>query len=494
MTSVVLAASAGIAGPAMAARRVGRPGEALVVETVGTKALAARYAPALSRIAAYASIHHRGYRLPGTTLVCTAPNGYTAFVRVGHADTGTRAALKPDHLFQIGSISKSMVALCIHQLAAEGRLSLGDDIRIHLPDIALPPEPPISLARILEHSSGLPDNSPLFPRTPDGKLWSAFPPGSAWSYSNTGYDLLGKVIERLDGGHLAVSLKRRIFDRLGMDTAQGQIIAADRRQYPTGYAPLDAAVDSHPGGTLAPAAWVNVTFGAGCVAATAADMARWLRYLTAAGQGQGAPLLPDALARAYTAPGIDAPGWASAGARYGAGLAHVSVEGRTLLHHTGGMVSFSSSLHVDPVAGVGCFASTNSGSQDYRPRDLTAYACAVLRSVAQPEPGLAPKPPAVAPAAPPPVRAAQPARAVPPELTALAGRYENDDPWFGAVTIEARPDGLYVEGQAPLELKPEGYWVVRAPASTERLRFTSPMNGRTQVLNLSGTEFVRRDI
>ncbi len=496
MKAAVLAASGAAAGPAAAATGAAHARRALHIDAPRQGDWSGRCAAALRRIAAYADLHRRGYGLPGLTLVCIAPDGSAAHVRSGYADLDSRAPVQPDHLFQIGSISKSMVALCIHQLAAEGRLSLDDDIRTALPGVALPADPPISLARILEHSSGLPDNAPLFPRTPDGKLWSAFPPGSAWSYSNTGYDMLGKVVERLDSQPLAVSLKRRIFDRLGMDGARGEIIAADRRRYPLGYAPLDAAVDSRPGGALAPAAWVNVTFGAGCVAATTADMGKWLKFLAAAGQGRGAPLLSDAQARAYAAPGIAAPGWASGGARYGAGLAHVPVEGRTLLHHTGGMVSFSSSLHVDPAAGVGCFASTNSGAQDYRPRDLTAYACALLRSVAQPEPGLAPKPARVAPAPPPPPTPRPPATAasIPPELAALAGRYENDDPWAGAVVIEARADGLYIDGQAPLDHKPDGYWVARAPVSTERLWFGGQMNGRAQVLNVSGSDFVRRDI
>ena len=52
----------------------------------------------------------------------------------------------------------------------------------------------------------------------------------------------------------------------------------------------------------------------------------------------------------------------------------------------------ASAIHVDPKAEVGCFASTNSGMQEYRPRDLTAYACAVLRAAVAPEPGLAWRP------------------------------------------------------------------------------------------------------
>lgn len=454
----------------------------------------ARFAGALQRIARYADAHRRQYRLPGLTLVCIAPQGYTAFVRSGYSHSETHRPLAPGELFQIGSISKSFVAMCVHQLAQEGRLALTDDIRKHLPEVALPPEPPISLINLLDHSSGLPDDAPLFPRTPDGKLWSAFAPGSAWSYSNTGFDLLGLMVARLDQAPLAKCLERRIFGPLGMKTARGQIVASERARYAASYTPWDDDKDNYPGGRLGPAAWVNVTGGAGCIAATTADMAHWLRYLAQAGAGKGAPLLSDKAAAAYVSATVAAPAWpsGSTGAHYGAGLAHVEVEGRTLLHHTGGMVSFSSAMHVDPQAGVGCFASTNSGKQEYRPRDVTAYACALLRSVVEPHAGLSPRPAPIKPgtAAPPPSVAGT----VSPEHARLAGRYENDDPWADPIVIEAREDGLYLGGKLRLEPHPEGYWTPQQPAITERVRFEGMLNGRPQVLNLSGKDFVRRDL
>ena len=69
------------------------------------------------------------------------------------------------------------------------------------------------------------------------------------------------------------------------------------------------------------------------------------------------------------------------GARYSLGLATVSVGGRQLLHHTGGMLTFSSSLHVDGEAGVGCFASVNAAlGNGYRPRAVTRYAVELMRA------------------------------------------------------------------------------------------------------------------
>ena len=168
------------------------------------------------------------------------------------------------------------------------------------------------------------------------------------------------------------------------------------------------------------------------------------------------------------------------------------IEGRTLLHHTGGMVSFSSAMHVDPVARVGAFASTNSGGQEYRPRDVTAFACALLRSVVTPEPGFAPKPkPAerrARPAAPPVTASTNPA------LSVFVGRYECDVAWRGAFTISADKDDLVLEGEAVLVRHPDGYWTIKAPVSTERIWFGPVLDGRSQWLSFSGVDFVRRDL
>ena len=371
-------------------------------------------------------------------------------------------------------------------------------MRQHLPGVALPDAPAISLTHLLQHSSGLPDDAPLFPHTPEGKLWSAFAPGSAWSYSNTGYLILGRIIERADGRSLAESLQRRIFSPLGMPKAQGRIMAKDRALYTAGYSPRDPEAEGSSI-VLDRAPWINVTSGAGCVAATSRDMAAWLRFLLAAGAGHGAGLLSDDQARAYAAPGIAAPGWSAPGsdvgpATYGSGLAHVTVEGRSLLHHTGGMLAYSSAMHVDPVAGVACFASTNMGGEGYRPRDITAYACARLRSVREPQAGLSPQPRAIKPLRPAAATAPIRTGAPDPALAALTGRYETDDPWTGAVTITCAGDRLMLDGDVALEQSPQGYWTPKGALSTERLWFLSLAQGRPQVLSLSGRLLERRDL
>jgi D-alanyl-D-alanine carboxypeptidase len=395
----------GLAGAGLATAAGAAPDPATAVSVEG--ASAGRYAAAIEDIRAYAAEHMAVYGLPGLTLSLVAPDGITAFMRFGHAEAESRAPLRADHLFQVGSISKSFTALCIFQLMEAGRLSLDTDVRDLLPGVPLPAGK-TSVQNLLNHSSGLPDDAPLFPRGGDERLWRGFEPGTRWSYSNLGFLMLGAIAERLDGRPLPQVIRHRVLEPLGMTATKPAILTEDRALYAHGYAGFYSDRGYPRAGPLGPAHWTDMTAGSGCVASTAGDMARYARYLIAAGQGKGAPLLSDAGASRFARATIDAPGWAVPGSKYANGLAVVEVGGRMLLHHTGGMLGFNSAIHVDPQGGVGAFASTNVGAVPYRPRDITAYACARLRAAVEGAP--APRP---APAPP-----------KPPEIADYLGHYE----------------------------------------------------------------------
>ena len=334
---------------------------------------APRLAGALAAIRAHAEDHLRQFGLPGLTLGLTTPDGFSTVLDFGFANRDSRAPIAPDTLFQIGSISKSMTATVIHQLAAEGKLNLTDRVSALLPVVPLPKGNAITVQHLLDHTAGLPDDAPLFA---PGGLWTAYAPGAHWQYSNTGYDMLGKIAEQAGGKPLGRLLAERVFTSLGMSRSRGAIVAADRGLYAQGYEPADLTVPFVRGAPLAPAAWVDVTFGAGSVASTAGDMIRWLRSLADAAQGRGGLGLSPAQAKAFTTHLVPSD---SAALTYGNGLMHVGGGGRSYLHHTGGMVSFSSSFHLDTASGVGAFASsTISAFAEYRPRVLTRYAVDAL--------------------------------------------------------------------------------------------------------------------
>ena len=344
----------------------------------GSPALAA----AIAAIRAHGEDHLRQLGLPGLTLGLTTPDGFSTVLDFGFANRDSRAPITPDTLFEIGSISKSMTAAVIHQLAAEGKFKLTDRAGALFPAAVLPRGNTITVQHLLDHAAGLPDDAPLFA---DGGLWTGYAPGAHWHYSNTGYDLLGKIAETAGGKPLGQLIAERIFAPLGMTRSRGAIVGADRTLYAQGYEPADLTVPFVRGAPLAPAAWVDVTFGAGSVASTAGDMIRWLRSLANAAQGRGGLGLGPAQAKAFTTHFVPSD---SAALTYGNGLMHVGAPpGRSYLHHTGGMVSFSSSFHVDTASGVGAFASsTISAFAEYRPRILTRFAVDALVEALQGRP------------------------------------------------------------------------------------------------------------
>src|SRR4029078_1161476 len=112
------------------------------------------------------------------------------------------------------------------------------------------------------------------------------------------------------------------------------------------------------------------------VASTADDMTRFMRSLANAAQGRGGLGLSPEQGRAFTSHFVPSD---EAGMSYGNGLMRVTNAGRSYLHHTGGMVSFSSSFHLDLGNGMAAFASSNlSGVACYPPKLVTRFAVDAL--------------------------------------------------------------------------------------------------------------------
>jgi CubicO group peptidase (beta-lactamase class C family) len=332
-----------------------------------------RIAAAVAAIRAYGEAHRTYFNLPGMTLGLVTPTGLRAVLNFGYANAEAKTPITPDTLFQVGSISKLMLAAVVHQFAAEGRLKLSDKLSTLLPGAPLPAGNRIEVQHLLDHVGGLPSDTPM---NAAGGLWTGYGPGEHWHYSNTGYEILGKLAEHVSGQPLREILRERIFAPLGMSRTRGAILGSDRLLYAQGYEAADPVAAYARGVPLAPAPWVDVTAGAGCVASTADDMLPLLLSLAAAVQGRGGLGLPPQQARTYATHAVpsDMPGMS-----YGNGLMHVGEGGRAYLHHTGGMLSFSSSFHVDIASGVGAFASsTINAFAEYRPRLLTRFAVDAL--------------------------------------------------------------------------------------------------------------------
>ncbi len=270
------------------------------------------YRPVIERVRAFAETDLSAKGFPGMTVALIGPDGFSALVPIGFANVDRGIAVMPDQLFQIGSISKSLVALCLYVLADRGKIDLDSTAQSLLPDHPLPSEP-ISLVQLLDHSSGLPNGAPPFPPVPGGKLWTGWKPGTHYSYSNLGYELLGAIIEQASGMPFARALETMVLKPLGMATAEPVIRIADRARYATGYVRARDDLNWRPKSPLEPAQWIDWDGPAGSVAASAPDMVRYLAYIVALGRGIGAPLFSDKLARRFVTPTRFARLWSGRG-------------------------------------------------------------------------------------------------------------------------------------------------------------------------------------
>ena len=204
---------------------------------------------------------------PGMTLGLAAADGPLRTSSYGHVDVAAKIPVSPSHLFEIGSISKSFVAMVVLQLHDEGKVDLQAPIHSYLPWLSMQTNfGEILIHHLLTHSSGMPDDPPLFPNSPQRRPRQALKPGSEFHYCNWGYDVLGRLIETVDSRPWSAAVTERIFKPLGMSDTVPTITSAVRSRIAQSYMPLhdDRPYPRH--GALAPAGNLAVEFAAGSIA------------------------------------------------------------------------------------------------------------------------------------------------------------------------------------------------------------------------------------
>jgi len=338
-----------------------------------------QYAECFKDLDTFVEQYMRAMNAPGMTLVMADRDGVQRVATYGFGDTESRVAIKPQDLFEIGSISKSFVANCLLQLHQEGKLDLQTPIAEYLPWFRIESKfSPINTHHLLTHTSGLPGDGPLFLSDPAGKHRAAYAPGNHFHYCNTGYVALGHLIWTLDGQSLAESFRKRIFSPLGMTQTEPFISLDIREKLTKNYMVFqnDRPYPRH--GRLAEAPAIVVTDGAGCIASTPHDMGLYIQMMANLGRGPKGSILSKDSFDLFSHPHIPADEFGPT-ASYGYGIAVDTLDGHKILRHTGGMVSFASALHVDIDEGVGTFASINA-MQGYRPNPVAQYSIQLMRA------------------------------------------------------------------------------------------------------------------
>ncbi|MFL6227292.1 MAG: serine hydrolase domain-containing protein [Pyrinomonadaceae bacterium] len=334
--------------------------------------------PAFARLDEFITAHMRETGAPGMTLAVANREGLLRVSTYGLADVKTGAKVAPETLFQIGSISKSFVAIALLQLRDEGKLDLHRPVAQYLPWLKIASKfEPITAHDIMSHTAGLPE-APLLLDTLLAEIPTGSKPGTHFLYSNTGYNILGFLVEALDGRPFAEAMRARLLQPLGMTASAPTITNDTRPRMAVGYRPFYEDRPFPLRGRLGEAPWIEMDMAAGSIAATPADMAAYVTALINHGAtARGSRILSEEGFRLLTTPVINAP-FRLEPASYGYGLWISDVGGHTRLRHTGGMVAFSSSIDVDLSEGLGAFASVNANLQGYRPIVVTKFALEAL--------------------------------------------------------------------------------------------------------------------
>lgn len=281
------------------------------------------------------------------------------FAAYGRADLENDVPAKPTSVYRTGSVTKQFTAAAVLQLIEQGKVKLDDSIAAYVPDLPAVWQP-VTIRQLLNHTSGIPSY------TGAGAAWVKswpldlkpsellafvtakpmdFPRGTKWAYNNSGYVLLGLVIEKVAGRSWAKDIEERFAKPLGLaDTRDCQTMPIIPRRV-HGYNKIGTAWANAP--------YLSMThpYAAGAMCSTVGDMAKWNAAL------HGGKVVSPASYRLMTTPDS-----AAAEGLYGFGLRIVSLGGRTIITHGGGVHGFSAGNMWEPMSKLSITVLTNAGT------------------------------------------------------------------------------------------------------------------------------------
>lgn len=357
-------------------------------------------------------------------------------------DTGVQATT--DALFQIGSITKVWTATVVMQLVDEGLVDLDAPVRTYLPGFAVADEgvsESVTVRHLLTHSSGI--DGDHFADTGRGddvleryvasctSLRQVSPLGATMSYCNTGFVILGRVIEVVTGSVWDTAMRSRLVEPL--ELTHTVTLPEDVLRFRAAIGHIQP-----PGQELrtAPAWGLPRSAGpAGGICSTATEVVGFARIHL----GGGSEMLSAESARVMRSPQVDVPsgGIGPYAAHWGLGWGLHEWSGRQVLAHDGGTIGQYAFLRVVPEAGVAASLLTNGGDAIGLFRALGG---GVLREVAGVE---------------------MPGEVTPPDEplsfdpTPYLGRYEREGASFEVVARDGRMVAIQTVVGLGSELTPE---------------------------------------
>ncbi len=298
---------------------------------------------------------------PGAAAIVTEDGKIVYVGSSGMADIAGGKPISPDTVFRLGSITKQFAAAVVLQLVEEGKLSLDDPLSKFVPGF---PEPGAhaTVRQLLNHTSGIKSYTSIPGWMASDKVATRhtttemidefrdqpvdFEPGEKWSYNNSGYVLVGAVVEAVTGKPWWQAVDERIVKPLGLTSIRYGVGEDEVPAFAQGYTPKGD-------GTFEPSRAIDmsVPHAAGALIGTVGDLAKWSNALHH-GKVVSAPLYAEMIAPSTLNDGTTAP--------YGYGLAATTVQGLPAVTHSGGIFGFGTNAIYLPERDVFVAVFTNA--------------------------------------------------------------------------------------------------------------------------------------
>jgi D-alanyl-D-alanine carboxypeptidase len=298
----------------------------------------------------------------------------------GLANIELSAPVKADTVFRIGSITKQFTATSILLLAEEKKLSVDDKLSKYFPDFPRANE--VTLRNVLNHTSGIHNytaaKSGIDPHKdmPTDEMVRNiqnlsplydFEPGAKYSYSNSGYFLLGAIVEKMSGQPLGTFFKTRIFDKVGLSQTALDDVQEIVPGRASGYDFVRGSNGVFHNTTYASMTWPG---GAGAMRSSVGDLAKWhyalfngkvltpasLKEMTAPGHFKNGDVIDT---RSTTPPpsGVEPP------SSYAFGLTPGTFMGQPRIGHSGSIQGFNAMINTYPQAKITIVVLNNTDGQ-----------------------------------------------------------------------------------------------------------------------------------
>jgi CubicO group peptidase (beta-lactamase class C family) len=336
----------------------------------------------------YIAAQLREQHIPGLALAVVQDGRVVKSRGYGLANIELGVPVTPETVFQLGSIGKQFTATGVLMLAEDGKLSLDDKITQYLPSAA-PGWNGVTIRHLLNHTSGLADYTddkyiapggltPLHEELTDQEILCRFTrlpfdfkPGEKWSYSNTGYAILGFLIRKVSGQSYGDFLEARIFKPLGMSATRVISESAIIPNRAAGYILEKNEIKNQH--------WVSPhwnTLADGALYSTVADMTKWDASITA-----HSLLSPESDAQMWT------PARLNNGTSYPYGFAWdlLEVNGHRVQEHGGAWQGFTAHYSRYPDDHLSVIVLTNLESGPSNPEKIAHEVAAIYIPALKPQ-------------------------------------------------------------------------------------------------------------